>query len=173
MITQIKHTGKARSGIKHFVPFSLFGLLLEKVVNPPLYRGAPHFTGGHEPKERPCGLGSGAFPLPRKTGIRIRVTCFTPAIIRVLTCFQPLNRPLNIGLRRIFTQATQAFQNRPCAVNIIDAPASKPGPAIFLFSFQKSRPLEMGGKSTPYPNMANSSIHLPVKSDVPGSRRAP
>ena len=81
MVTQIKHIGKTRTGVELFIPFSLFVLLVDQIVNTPLHSGAFHFTGSHESEERPRGLGRGALTLSRKIGIRIGITGLTPAIV--------------------------------------------------------------------------------------------
>src|SRR5207249_5976639 len=76
--------------------------------------------------EGPGGLGGRTVSHAGHRWISIGYTGLSPSTVRILFGFQPRHRLPHIGHGHVLTDCPQPSQDRPSAVNIIDAPAAIP-----------------------------------------------
>src|SRR6266699_6710518 len=89
------------------------------------------------PHYRPRCLGRSTLPNAFSRRIFVRGASFAPATVAVLTALQPIATAQYPILCHVLANRTQAAQNLPRAIRVIDAPPAVPRTVIFLRLDQK------------------------------------
>src|SRR3970040_265481 len=137
MIFQVEDAGEARAREKGLFPVAGFLLCCEQKTDSAPNRVGRKVAGGKQAEQGPGGLAGGAgAEAPEVRGIG-GITTLPPAAVRVLIGANPLGSPLAETLAHVHAYACQTAQSEAGPVNIIDAPASIPGPVRLLLPRQE------------------------------------
>src|SRR2546423_8203526 len=132
IVFQIEHARETSPGDLRFRPRAIGVLRAQEEAQPALNAKTIEIAAGTDAHYRPGCLRRGALSDPFDSGIFISGTRFTPAAIRVLAAFQPVAPAQDPVLSHVLTDRTQAAQNLPRAVDIIDTPSPVPGAIVLL-----------------------------------------
>ena len=131
VVLQIEHTGKAGSRDLLLIPRSVGFLRTEQVAQTSLNTPSIEIATRADAHDRPCRLRRRAFANAFGRWIFVGATSLTPTAVVVLTALKPIASPQYPVLRHVLANRTQASQDLPGAVDIIDTPAPIPR-AIFV-----------------------------------------
>src|SRR5579871_2646266 len=117
-----------------FVPAAIGPLSLQHVKNATLNRLAPCVSAGQQAHNRPRSLGRSTWPNTARRRIVIRSAGFAPSTVGVLHHAEPFDRLLHIGLMVIDADGLETAKHLHRPINVVDAPAAKPGAIGFLLA---------------------------------------
>src|ERR1700761_6488367 len=138
MVAQIEHARETRGGMVGLAPETIVALRRGEIGDAARDCGVIGFTRGHQSKQSPCRLRSGA-GRGFVTSVVQLVACraLAPAAVRILDPLKPRNRAAHRLRLRILTRDCERAQRRPGSIDVVHAPAAEPA-SVPLLVGQKS-----------------------------------
>src|SRR5688500_4849718 len=137
VVPEIENPRESGSGEPRLIPKPVAVLFPQQVGDSPADLMTALFTGPHQCKQRPRSMErSAGMKLTCLLRRKIAVVTFSPPAILPLHGFEPVHRAPNGRMAGIYPCQTEGLQHRPGSIDVIAAPAAKPGATGLLFTEQ-------------------------------------
>src|ERR1043166_363936 len=132
VVLEEEHAREARAVPEGIVPAAVLALGAQQVLDARLDRRARRRPDREEPQQRPRRLARDGRPAPGQLRLDVALARLAPPAVGVLVADQPAHRALHVLVPRVHAHGAEPAQDRPRAVDIVDAPASVPGAVVPL-----------------------------------------
>ena len=132
MVPEVEHAGETRASEFLLRPGTIVVLGVEEQLNPSSNFGTVRFPGRHEPHEGPGGLGFRCRSLSHGRRVGVGFAALTPATVGILNGLQPACGLLHHWIVFGDSDGRETLKALPCAVEVINPPATVPRAARLL-----------------------------------------
>src|SRR5579862_8823361 len=169
MVAQVEHPWEAASGVGFFGPKSMIFLVPQQPFNAACDGRMIHPPCGHKSQNRPGGLRGDRGSLFITPIIEaVAVAALAPSAVRVLNRDQPVGSAADHWRVQVEPRCIQSREYRPCAIDVIHAPAAEPAAVLFLRTAQI---FDGGSKARPVGGVAELREHTDASRRYIGRRR--
>src|SRR6185295_3981941 len=132
VVLEEEHAREAGAVPERIVPPAVRPLRAQQVLDARLDGRARSGADGEQAQQRPGGLARDGGSPPGQLGLAVALAALAPAAVGVLAADQPAHGALHVLVPRVHAHGPDAAQDRPRAIDIVDAPAAMPGPVMAL-----------------------------------------